>query len=235
MRNHDELTLDKLTESEREEVFAAFAPRRTCGSTTGASAAASRRMLDGDQRRIRMVYSLLFALPGTPVMFYGEEIGMGENLAIEGRQSVRTPMQWTCRQIRRLQRRGTVDPAGGRRVRPVGDQRERPAARPESLLSWIGRLVEQYREAPELAWGGYEVLDGGDDAVLVIRNEGIITLHNFAGRSTSVTLEIEVEDGKVLADLFSEDVVEIADGKAEIDLDDYGCRWFRLSDPETAP
>ena len=52
-------------------------------------------MLDGDQRRIRMVYSLLFSLPGTPVLFYGEEIGMGENLDIEGRLAVRTPMQWT--------------------------------------------------------------------------------------------------------------------------------------------
>ena len=69
-------------------------------------------MLDGDQRRIRLVYSLLFSLPGTPVLFYGEEIGMGENLKIEGRQAVRVPMQWTA------------DPAPGSR-RPTR-RRSRP-------------------------------------------------------------------------------------------------------------
>ena len=95
VRNHDELTLDKLTDAEREEVFEAFAPdeaQRVYGRGI------TRRlppMLAGDPRRIRMVYSLLFSLPGTPVLFYGEEIGMGENIEIPGRQSVRTPMQWT--------------------------------------------------------------------------------------------------------------------------------------------
>ncbi|WP_061298988.1 alpha-amylase family protein [Herbidospora cretacea] len=234
VRNHDELTLDKLTESEREEVFAAFAPEEDMRIYDRGIRRRLPPMLDGDQRRIRMVYSLLFALPGTPVLFYGEEIGMGENLAIEGRQSVRTPMQWTSGRHAGF---SDVEPAiplvegdfGPSQISVSAQRRD-----PESLLSWIGRLVEQYREAPELAWGGYEVLDGGDDAVLAIRNEGIVTLHNFAGRPASVTLEID-EEGKVLADLFSEDVVEIKDGRAVVEVEDYSCRWFRLSDPETAP
>ncbi len=95
LRNHDELTLDKLSDSERQEVFETFAPderQRVFGRGI------TRRlppMLDGDPRRIRMAYSLLFTLPGTPVLFYGEEIGMGENIEIPGREAVRTPMQWS--------------------------------------------------------------------------------------------------------------------------------------------
>ena len=94
VRNHDELTLDKLSESERQEVFAAFGPEEEMQLFGRGLRRRLPPMLDGDQARIRMVYSLLFSLPGTPVLFYGEEIGMGENLDIEGRMSVRTPMQW---------------------------------------------------------------------------------------------------------------------------------------------
>ena len=95
VRNHDELTLDKLSESERQEVFDAFAPEEWMRVYGRGIVRRLPPMLDGDPRRIRMVYSLLFSLPGTPVLFYGEEIGMGENPAQEGRQAVRTPMQWT--------------------------------------------------------------------------------------------------------------------------------------------
>ncbi|WP_066363464.1 alpha-amylase family protein [Herbidospora mongoliensis] len=234
VRNHDELTLDKLTKKEREEVFAAFAPDEDMRIFDRGIRRRLPPMLDGDPRRIRMVYSLLFALPGTPVMFYGEEIGMGENLAIEGRLSVRTPMQWTAGKHAGFSDVEPAIPVTGGAFGPSEVNVSAQRRDPESLLSWIGRLVEQYREAPELAWGSYEVLDGGDDSVLVLRNEGIVTLHNFAGRTTKVTLDLD-EDGKVLADLFSDDVVEIKGGEAEIDVDDYGCRWFRLSDPETAP
>ena len=95
MRNHDELTLDKLTDAQRQEVFDAFGPEKDMQLYGRGIRRRLPPMLDGDQRRIRMVYSLLFALPGTPVLFYGEEIGMGENLEIEGRLAVRMPMQWT--------------------------------------------------------------------------------------------------------------------------------------------
>ena len=96
VRNHDELTLDKLTEEERQEVFAAFGPEPDMQVYDRGLIRRLPPMLDGDQRRIRMVYSLLFSLPGTPVLFYGEEIGMGENLAAGDRTAVRTPMQWSA-------------------------------------------------------------------------------------------------------------------------------------------
>jgi len=95
VRNHDELTLDKLSEDERQEVFAAFGPRPEMQLFGRGLRRRLPPMLDGDPRRLRMVYSLLFSLPGTPVLFYGEEIGMGENLDIPGRGAVRTPMQWS--------------------------------------------------------------------------------------------------------------------------------------------
>jgi glycosidase len=95
LRNHDELTLDKLTDAEREEVFAAFGPDPDMQLYGRGLRRRLPTMLGGDQQWLRMAYSLMFAMPGTPTLFYGEEIGMGENLAIEGRLAVRTPMQWT--------------------------------------------------------------------------------------------------------------------------------------------
>jgi len=165
VRNHDELTLDKLTDSQRKEVFAAFGPDEDMQVYGRGLRRRLPPMLDGDQRRIRMVYSLLFSMPGTPVLFYGEEIGMGENLAVEGRFAVRTPMQWTS------DPKGggfsTADPATFPGPLPTG------AYGPEavnvrdqlrdsgSLLAWIRTLIDGYRACPELAWGRYTVLDPG--------------------------------------------------------------------------
>ena len=102
LRNHDELTLDQLTEDEREEVFAAFGPEPEHAALRPWPAAPGAPMSTATRAAIRMVYSLLFTLPGTPVLFYGEEIGMGENLGIGGRLGVRTPMQWTAGPQRRV-------------------------------------------------------------------------------------------------------------------------------------
>ena len=95
VRNHDELTLDKLSDEERQEVFAAFGPDESLQLFGRGLRRRLPPMLDGNSQAIRMVYSLAFSLPGTPVLFYGEEIGMSENLEIEGRLSVRSPMQWS--------------------------------------------------------------------------------------------------------------------------------------------
>ena len=95
VRNHDELTLDKLSDDERQEVFDAFGPDKDMQLYGRGLRRRLPSMLGGDERRMRMAYSLAFSLPGTPVLFYGEEIGMAENLDIPGRFAVRTPMQWT--------------------------------------------------------------------------------------------------------------------------------------------
>src|SRR5919202_1292176 len=94
LRNHDELTLDKLSDAERDEVFAAFAPEENMRIYGQGIRRRVASLLGGDGSRLRMAWSLLMSLPGTPVVLYGDEIGMGEQLSLEGRMSVRTPMQW---------------------------------------------------------------------------------------------------------------------------------------------
>ena len=134
-RNHDELTLDQLSEEQRQEVFAAFGPSKDLQLYGRGLRRRLPTMVEGDQRRMRLVYSLMFSLPGTPVLFYGEEIGMGENLDIEGRLAVRSPMQWSDERQRRLldrRRRGRPVPAGhgDQGLRTAGRERRGPAPRP---------------------------------------------------------------------------------------------------------
>ncbi len=244
VRNHDELTLDKLTEEERQEVFDAFAPEEDMRLYGRGIRRRLPTMLGGDTRRVKMVYSMLFSLPGMPVLFYGEEIGMGENLKIPGRQSVRTPMQWTPHRDGGF---SSADPATFRNPMTEGEygpERVNVSAQRRdtgSLLQWIGRLVETYRECPELAWGEYRVLDGGADAVLVHRCDldggTMVIAHNFAGRAVAAEVTLDgLDDSVVLTDLLVDGTVEVsASGRAGIDLDPYGCRWFRVSAPELAP
>ncbi|GAA4594431.1 alpha-amylase family protein [Planotetraspora phitsanulokensis] len=244
VRNHDELTLDKLSDSERQEVFAAFGPDEDMQLYGRGLRRRLPTMLGGDMGRIKMVYSLLFSLPGTPVLFYGEEIGMGENLDLEGRQAVRTPMQWTPNRNGGF---STADPAKIHNVVPSGDygpERVNVSAQQrdsDSLLLWITRLIRHYRDCPELAWGDYAVLDCGARSVLAHRadadGETVLAVHNFSERETEAEVVLEgLDSSKVLTDLLVDGTVEISDeGRARFRLGRYGCRWFRVSTPETAP
>ena len=129
VRNHDELTLDKLSEDERAEVFARFGPDPSLQLYGRGLRRRLPTMLDGDERAIRMVYSLAFSLPGTPVLFYGEEIGMAENLAIEGRYASARRCSGRPTAASRTSdepRRPMVEGAFG----PAARQRRRPAPRP---------------------------------------------------------------------------------------------------------
>ena len=235
VRNHDELTLDKLSEAEREEVFAAFGPEKELQLYGRGLRRRLPTMLDGDQRRMRMMYSLAFSLPGTPVLFYGEEIGMAENLEIEGRYSVRSPMQWSdepqagfttaaepCRPI--------VDngPFGFRDVNVTRQRRD-----PHSLLNWMERLIRRHRECPELGWGRWTLLEAGDPALFAQRSDWedstIVAVHSFAGRDATARLTLG-EDG-ALVDLFEDEDHAVEAGQIALDLPPYAARWFRLRRP----
>jgi trehalose synthase len=151
VRNHDELTLDKLSKSERQEVFDAFGPEPEMRAFDRGIIRRLPTMLGGDPRRIRMAYSLMFSLPGTPVLFYGEELGMGEDLAAGSRLAVRTPMQWTnaanggfsAAPKRRLVRRVVDDGYSPEHVN-ASDQRHDPS----SLLRFMRTLIARYRSSP---------------------------------------------------------------------------------------
>jgi maltose alpha-D-glucosyltransferase/alpha-amylase len=226
VRNHDELTLDKLSEDERAEVFARFGPDPDVQLYDRGLRRRLPSMLDGDQRAIRMVYSLVFSLPGTPVLFYGEEIGMAENLAIEGRFSVRAPMQWspdggfsTSAEPRRPAVQGEYGPA---RINVATQRRD-----PHSLLNWFERLIRRRRECPELGFGAMTVLDTRSDSVFAHRSdwegETIVAVHELSGRP--VTVRVALEDGTALVDLFTDAEHPLP---AELDLEPYAALWFRV-------
>jgi trehalose synthase len=247
LRNHDELTLDKLSEQERQEVFDAFGPDEDMQLFGRGLRRRLPSMLDGDQQRIRLAYSLLFALPGTPVLFYGEEIGMSENLAIEGRMSVRSPMQWTD------ERNGGFSKAKPSRLRrPVVEGRFGPLAvnvaaqrrEADSLLSWMERLIRRRRETPELGWGSWTVLETNVPGVLAHRcdweGRSVVAAHNFGDQPCLVRLNLgDLPDEGRLDDLLDERgaIGEINDGSLELKMDRYGFRWFRIMTPDqhTAP
>ena len=241
VRNHDELTLDKLTESERQEVFEAFAPEEWMRVFGRGIVRRLPPMLEGDPRRIRMVYSLLFSLPGTPVLFYGEEIGMGENREQPGRQSVRTPMQWDDSPSGGFSRAPSrkltaTPPSDGYAPDHVNVEAQRHD--PDSLLGLIRSFAAVYRNTPEIGWGRLEVLEHDQDAVLAHRITAdpgtFVATHNFAPRPTIVPLELgPVEPGSVLSDLFSTEALEFDErGRVDVHLDAYGYRWFRIVEPD---
>jgi trehalose synthase len=241
VRNHDELTLDKLSDSEREEVFAAFGPEERMQVYGRGLVRRLPPMLEGDPRRIRMVYSLLFSLPGTPVLFYGEEIGMGENLEADGRLAVRTPMQWTSgatggfSTARPSKLRNSVVP-GGYGPDHVNVQSQRRD--PDSLYSFMRGLVQHYRASPEFGWGAFEVLPQPDPAVFAhsLRWDGrtVVALHNFAPHPLEAPLSLgEAAGGWRLERMLGGESLQLDEaGKATVALDGYGYEWLRLVSPE---
>jgi glycosidase len=140
VRNHDELTLDKLSDTERNEVFSAFGPEERMQVYGRGIVRRLPPMLDGDPRRIRMVYSLLFSLPGTPVLFYGEELGMGENLDAGGSPIRANTHAVDRRQERRVLNRPAIaaaQPGDGGQLLPAHINANAQRSDPDSLLQFV--------------------------------------------------------------------------------------------------
>ncbi|MEJ7649956.1 MAG: alpha-amylase family protein [Nakamurella sp.] len=236
LRNHDELTLDKLTDSEREEVFAAFGPEESMQVFDRGLKRRLPPMLAGDPRRIRMAYSLLFSLPGTPCLYYGEEIGMGEDLAADGRMAVRTPMQWTSGRnggFSAAAPRALVQPVVGDGYAPehvnVADQRHDP----ESLLSFIRALIAVRRRRPEFGWGAFSVIDHDQPSVFAHRcdadGSAMVAVHNLG--ADPVTLELPISrkgDGLEMIDPLTQEVIAGQDDAVRLSLPGFGHRWMHL-------
>jgi maltose alpha-D-glucosyltransferase / alpha-amylase len=235
VKNHDELTLDKLSDDERQEVFAALAPDPDMRSFGRGIRRRVPTMLEGDRDRMELLYSLLFTLPGSPVLLYGEEIGLGDDQRVEGRAAVRVAMQWSPGPKAGFT---TGDPAvplvsdgpfGPDKVNVATERRD-----PESLLNWMERAIRTRKELPELGWGAWRVLDTDHPAVLAHRcdwqGRGVLVLHNLGPEPVKVGVDLgdDVEAGRPLADLLGNRHHEPATTGQPMALHGFGYRWLRL-------
>jgi trehalose synthase len=235
LRNHDELSLDKLTVTQREEVFAAFAPDEGMRMYGHGIRRRTATMLGGDGPRLRMAWSLMFSLPGTPVMFMGDELGMGEQLEIPDRYAVRVPMQWSSgpgggfsdappQELVRPQPGGAFGPA---KVNATDQRRD-----PGSLLHFVQRLIRCRREAPELGWGTSTLIETEHPAVFAHRcdweGSTVVAVHNLGGRAARA--DVPLGDGATgVHDLLADaDEPVPRGGTLALELEGYGGRWLRV-------
>lgn len=236
VRHHDELTLDRLTQDEQQEIFAAFAPDETMQIYGHGIRRRLPPMLKGERRHIELAYSLLFSLPGTPLLRYGDEIGMGDDLSLEGRTSVRTPMQWSNTQNggfstapRDALPRPTISEGkyGYQQVNVATEQRD-----PNSLLNWMERVIRIRKQYPELGRGKWCILETDRPSVLAhcCQWEGdfLFAVHNLARQPCTVTLKSNDFQPKHWMELFANRQYEPFDRNlSSLELDAYGYRWFR--------
>jgi maltose alpha-D-glucosyltransferase/alpha-amylase len=186
LRNHDELDLGRLEEKQRQTVFEAFGPDPDMQLYQRGIRRRLAPMLQGDRRRLELAYSLLLTLPGTPVIRYGDEIGMGDNLQLPERNCARTPMQWS------------TEPNAGftkntKPVMPIIDkgayafQHVNVAAQrrdPNSFLNWMERIIRMRKEVPEIGWGDFSFVSTRSREILALRydwrNNSVLCVHNLS-------------------------------------------------------
>jgi maltose alpha-D-glucosyltransferase/alpha-amylase len=237
MRNHDELDLGRLTKAQRQRVFDAFGPDKDMQLYDRGIRRRLAPMLNGDRRRLELAYSLMFTLPGTPVIRYGDELGMGDNLDLPERVCARTPMQWSS------------EPHGGftksdKPVVPVidtgayGFEHLNAAVQrrdPNSMLNWSERIIRMRKEVPEIGWGDFTVIDTRDDAVLVIRydwrNNSVLFVHNLDDKPREIKFAVGLKNDsdKLLVNLLTEDHSSTHDdGHHHLLIEAFGYRWYRV-------
>jgi maltose alpha-D-glucosyltransferase/alpha-amylase len=235
LRNHDELDLGRLTDEQRQRVFDAFGPEENMQLYERGIRRRLAPML-GDRKRIELAYSLMFALPGTPVMRYGDEIGMGDDLSLDERNAVRTPMQWSD-----AEHGGFSAAEETELVHPVIDEGaydyrllnvEEQLRKPDSLLNWTKRMILLRKECPEVGYGEWEILDTDHPSVLLMRytyrHTALLIAHHFGAEPLVIDIPTDEEEPLPLIDLIAPERVEVGeDGSYSIRLGSYGYRWFR--------
>ena len=239
LRNHDELDLARLTKQQRQVVFDAFAPKKEMQLYDRGVRRRLATMLNGDRRRMELAYSLLFTLPGTPVIRYGDEIGMGDDLSLPERNCARTPMQWSNEPrggFTKSDRPFLPVISGG----PYGFEHVNAATQrrhPESLLNWTERIIRMRKEVPEIGWGNFQIVSSRDSAVLIIRydwrSNSVLFIHNFDSKPREISFSVglsgeDVESGRLL-NLLSEDHSRgDREGRHRLVIEGYGYRWYRI-------
>lgn len=201
LRNHDELTLEMVTEKERQDMWAMYAPDPRMRLNLGIR----RRLaplLDNDRKKLELLNSVIFTLPGSPIIYYGDEIGMGDNIWLEDRNGVRTPMQWTAgtnagfssAPPAKLYSPVIDDPIFGYQRVNVESQRGAPG----SLFYFIHHLIAKRKEHPSLGFGSFELVDTGNPAILAYhrewQGETILAIHNFSSEPKEIDLPESGQD-----------------------------------------
>jgi len=237
LRNHDELDLGRLSEQQRQRVFEAFAPEKDMQLYDRGIRRRLAPMLNGDRRRIELAVSLLFTLPGTPVVRYGDEIGMGDNLELPERVCARTPMQWSTEpQAGFTKSKRPVVPVID--TGPYGYQHVNAAAQrrdPNSLLNWTERIIRMRKEVPEIGLGDFQVIDTGNNAMLMIRydwrNNSVLFVHNLDDKPCEASFDVGLDDESagLLVNLLSEEHSRAReDGRHHLLLEAFAYRWYRV-------
>ncbi len=237
LRNHDELDLGRLSPNHREKVFAAFGPNKEDQLYDRGIRRRLAPMLAGDRRRLELAYSLMFTLPGTPVLRYGDELGMGDDLLLPERTCGRTPMQWSTEpQAGFTKNKKPVVPviSGG----PYGFEHLNVAEQrrnPNSMLNWMERIIRMRKEVPEIGWGDFKALDCGERSVLALRYDwrgnSVLFLHNLAAEPQEVEFATGLanDKGDLLVNLLGEDHSRAGKNHRHcVCLEGYGYRWYRV-------
>jgi maltose alpha-D-glucosyltransferase/alpha-amylase len=194
-------------------------------------------MLGGDRRRLELEYSLMCTLPGTPVIRYGDEIGMGDNLDLPERNCARTPMQWSTEPHAGFTESDrpcspVIDhgPYGFEHVNVAKQRRDT-----NSMLNWTERIIRMRKEVPEIGWGDFTIIGARDPAILIIRydwrNNSVLFVHNLDERPREISFAsgLSGDAGKLLVNLLSEDHSRAnAGGRHKLLIEAYGYRWYRV-------
>ena len=244
LRNHDELTLEMVTDEERDYLWSTYAADHRARLNLGIR----RRLaplLEHDRRRIELMKSLLFSMPGTPVMYYGDEIGMGDNIFLGDRDGVRTPMQWSVDRNggfsradpARLVLPPIMDPVYGYQAVNV----EAQSLDPHSLLNWTRRMIAVRQSHARLfGRGGYRFLYPGNRKVLAYvrehEGEAVLCVANLARSPQAVELDLSAWHGRVPVELLGRTPFPpIGDLPYLLTLPPYGFFWFALAEEHALP
>jgi maltose alpha-D-glucosyltransferase / alpha-amylase len=244
LRNHDELTLEMVTDEERDYMYRAFASDPRMRVNLGIR----RRLaplLDNDRRKIELLNALLFSLPGTPVLYYGDEIGMGDNVYLGDRDGVRTPMQWSpdrnagfsTANPQRLYLPPIIDPTYHYETLNVEAQR----ANPNSLLQWMRRLIAQRKRHRVLSRGDITFVEPENPRVLAFLRTlpgetPVLVVANLSRLAQAVELDLRAHRNLVPVEIFGQTAfAPIGDLPYYLTLAGYGIFWFTLeTHPESA-
>jgi maltose alpha-D-glucosyltransferase/alpha-amylase len=233
LRNHDELDLGRLSDEDRQLVFDRFGPEKNMQLYDRGIRRRLSPML-GNRQQIELAYSLMFSLPGTPVIRYGDEIGMGENLELKERDAVRTPMQWSAEENAGFS-------SAKKLVHPVIDEGlysykmvnvETLRRDANSLLIWMIAMIRLRKECTEIGLGTWEIIPSPDKEILIMaysyNNNTIITIHNFDPKPHEVVLTRKQVGEEKLVDLRKNtEITPSGKGKFVVVLEAYGYRWFQ--------